>query len=98
MGLRKQGLNKLVNVILWLLKGIGLIDPVKDDVAGALMAQLKWYLRLTCCSFILGGRSSQEKKCLVAFTNKSIISTGNCWSSISCAVLLNSGFTVQCVL
>ena len=89
MGLREQGLDKLVHVVLWLLKRVRLIDPVKDDVAGALVTQLKWHLRLTRCLVIFGGRSSQEKKRLVTLTNESIISAGNCRSGICSAVLLN---------
>ena len=55
MSLRKQGLNQLVNVVLWLLEGIRLINPIKDDVTGALVTQLKRHLRLTGRPFILGG-------------------------------------------
>ena len=54
MRLRQQGLDQLVHVVGWLLERIGGVDPVKDDVTGALVTQLERHLRLTCLPVHLG--------------------------------------------
>lgn len=90
MSFRQESLNKLVNVVLWLLEWIGGVDPVEDDVAGALVPQLQGdFLRVDIGALLFVGAASHEDQCLVAFAYEPVVLPSNGRCSIRVFIRLN---------
>lgn len=74
MSFGQQSLNKLVDVVLWLFEGVAGVDPVKDYVAGSLVAQLKGdFLCVDIGALLFVETAPHEDQCLVTFTDESIV-------------------------